>query len=156
MSDSFDQFPPFKSALIADFEFRPQRYEVWQNGQKVESGKTTSTIQADVRGRLNQGAADILINAEPAVSIIHMRKNSVYDICITAGDRLQLLTIPKEENQNECVGLAMCRTNLGATRDKKDFAADEPYCCNLFLKNGRIEKITFSLNHPEKLIEYYK
>ena len=55
-----------------------------------------------------------------------MCRKSVYDICIPTGDRLQLPTIPKAENRNECVGSAMCRTNLGDKKDQKDFAADEP------------------------------
>ena len=155
MTDSYDQFPSHKHALIRDFTFQPSRFEVWKDSTKIDSGGVTSPIQANVRGRLNQGAADILVDMAPAESISHIGNSSIYDICITAIDRIQLLTIPEKKNRNESIGLAMCRMVTGATRREKEFDSDEPYCCNMFFKDGFIAKITFSLNHPEKLVEFY-
>ena len=44
---------------------------------------------------------------------------------------------------------------LGPTREQKNFNNNEPYCCNLFIKNEKLKKITFSFSTPEKLIALY-
>lgn len=158
MSEKFDSLPAYKNAMIADFVFRPSRYEVWQDGELIDSGNVDSPLRANVRGKrgqFNKAAADILIDVGPASSIDHICSESSYDICITAGDRVQLITIPEEENENESVGLASSRLMLGSTRKAKTFNKDEPFCCNLFFIDGNIVKVSFSISHPEKLIEFY-
>ena len=49
----------------------------------------------------------------------------------------------------------MFKMTIGATRQSKYFNRNEPYCCNLFIKMGKIAKLTFSFSSPEKLIEFY-
>jgi hypothetical protein len=59
------------------------------------------------------------------------------------------------ETNSENMGISMFKMTIGATRDSKHFERNEPYCCNIFLQNGTIAKITFSFSNPEKLIEFY-
>jgi hypothetical protein len=148
----FDKFEPFKSLQKQDFAFRPTRYEAWKGGKMVESGKTNSIINArvvNVNGdeKMEVTFKDTKLNSELA-------DRNIYDEFVTANDRLQLITIPNETNSQN-MGIQMFKMTIGATRQQKNFNSNEPYCCNLFLLNGKISKVTFSYSSPEKLVEFY-
>lgn len=155
MTESFDTLEPFRRAMITDFVFRPSRYEVWAGGKMTGSGTTHHPITAKVGGEVERGAVDIDINIGDSVPLVNVCRVSNYDICTTTTTRVQLLTIPLEERDTDSVGLAVCRSNMGPTCRNKSFGSDEPFCCNLFFVDGMIAKITFSINHPERLVEFY-
>jgi len=155
MSSEFDKFESGKYIKIRDFSFDPKRYEVWEDGDKIKEGEASGKILSSVRGEKENYSTDILVDIEDAEKIGHVRIQSIYDVCVTSTDRLQMLTIPREKNSVECVGLDMCRNVTGPTRESKEFERNEPYCCNLFLKDGSLSKVTFSINRPEKLVEFY-
>jgi hypothetical protein len=148
----FDKFEPFQGIQKQDFAFQPTRFEIWIGGKMFANGRTNSIIYAKVikiddkekmevicdNGQLNRELAD----------------KNIFDEFITATDRLQLITIPNETN-SENMAIMMFKMNIGATRDSKNFNRNEPYCCSLFMQNGRIAKITFSYSNPEKLLEFY-
>lgn len=149
---TFDKFEPFQSLQKQDFAFRPTRYETWKGGKMIDSGKTRSVINAKVVSidgdeKMEVSFNDTKLNNELA-------NINIYDEFITATDRLQLITIPNETN-SENMGIQMFKMTIGATRHRKNFNSNEPYCCNLFMQNGRIAKVTFSYSSPEKLIEFY-
>lgn len=149
----FDRFEPFQQLQKQNFAFQPTRYEIWKSGQMVDSGKTTSTIKAttieqDGSEKMEVTFNDNNLNAE-------LSPKNVFDEFITSTDRLQLITIPDETN-NENVAIMMFKMTIGATRQRKNFSNGEPFCCNLFLQNGRIAKVTFSYSNPEKLMAFYQ
>jgi hypothetical protein len=148
----FDRFKPFENVQKQKFSFQPTRFETWKDAKMIDSGKTNSLILADV----------IKVDGEEKVKIQFKDQNlndqlaiiNEFDEFITSSDRLQLITIPKETTA-ENTAIMMFRMNLGYTREIKHFNETEPFCCNLFLQDGKIVKITFSFNNPEKLIEFY-
>lgn len=148
----FDKFEPFKILQKQEFAFRPTRFEIWEDGEMVGSGKTNSIITAVVVNINGDEKIEIIFNDS---KLNHQLTNkNIFDEFITAHDRLQLINIPIETN-SENVGIEMFKMLVGATRQKKNFNGNEPYCCNLFLIEGKIAKVTFSFSNPEKLVEFY-
>ena len=148
----FDKFEPFKSLQKQDFAFRPTRYETWKGGKMVDSGKTNSIINARVVNVDGDEKMEVTFNDTKLNS--ELANRNIYDEFVTANDRLQLITIPNETNSQN-MGIQMFKMTIGATRQHKNFNSNEPYCCNLFLLNGKIAKVTFSYSSPEKLVEFY-
>ncbi|MBS1775508.1 MAG: hypothetical protein JSS64_04420 [Bacteroidetes bacterium] len=125
----FDKFEPFQGLQKQDFTFRPTRYETWIGGKMVANGKTNSIISAkavfiDGEEKMEVTFNDAQLNNELAT-------RNIFDEFVTATDRLQLITIPNETN-NENMGIMMFKMTIGATRQSKNFTRNEPYCCNLF------------------------
>ncbi|MCK6641781.1 MAG: hypothetical protein L6Q81_17015 [Bacteroidia bacterium] len=148
----YDKFEPFKSVQKQPFTFTPSRFESWMNGKMVNSGSTHSPIRANViavegQEKVEISISDVNLHGELAPRI-------EFDEFITAHDRLQLVTVPAQTNAN-CVGMAAMQSTIRPTRQQKNFATNEPYCCNLFIQEGSIAKITFSFGSPEKLVEFY-
>ena len=148
----YDSFQPFQVLKKQNFHFQPSRYETWIGGKIVRSGKTRSLITANVigpeyDGKVNVTFMDANLNEELAPI-------NEFDLFLTARDRLQLITIPQTTNST-CVGISMFQTTIGPTSKHKDFERNEPYCCNLFLQEGIIVKVSFSFSNPEKLLEFY-
>lgn len=153
MTENWDRFEPFKGLQKQEFTFQPCRYETWMGGKMVGSGKATARIHASV---LNQdGEEKMLVNFNEVNLKNEIVSEIIFDEFITATDRLQLITIPQVTN-GENTAIAMFKMMVGATRNHKNFTQKEPYCCNIFLRNGVISKITFSFSFPEKLIELYQ
>lgn len=136
-----------------EFGFQPTRYEDWMGGQMVASGPTRSPIfarkkQLDGEERIEIGFNDPTLGGKLAAT-------NVFDVFVTGKDRLQLVTIPAEPEAG-VAAVSMFQQLVGITRPYKAFGANEPYCCNLFLKEGRIDKLTFSFSNPERLLEFYQ
>jgi len=148
----FDNFEPFLRVEKQDFDFQATRYETWMKGQMIGSGSTTAVISARVVSENGEDKMAILFDT-PSLNKELSQKN-IFDEFVTSKDRLQLITIPDQTNV-ENMGIMMFKMNLGATRQHKEFNNNEPYCCNLFLQNGVISKVTFSYSNPEKLVEFY-
>lgn len=150
MFDKFDSYKVVK--MKQDMQFIPARYELWQRGQMVNSGRTNTpvtikSISNNEREQYKVSFDDITLEAEITAS-------NIFDIFVTSMDRLQLIIIPNETNSNN-VALQMLKMNLGPTRSSKNFDYDEPFCCNLFFQQGQLVKVTFSFSNPEKLLELY-
>lgn len=148
----FDKFEPFLRLNKQDFIFVPNRYEIWMKGQMIGNGNTTSEITAKVS--LFDGDEKMEILFDSALLNKELATKNIFDEFITSSDRLQLITIPENTNV-ENMGITMFKSEIGATRNQKSFNYNEPYCCNVFLQNGAIVKITFSYSNPEKLVEFY-
>lgn len=148
----FDKFEAFQGVQKQDFAFRPTRYETWIGGKMVANGKITSIISA--RAITLDGAEKMEVTFNHPQLNTELASKNIFDEFVTSSDRLQLITIPNETN-TENMGINMFKMTIGATRQSKNFNRNEPYCCNLFMQNGAIAKITFSYSSPEKLIEFY-
>jgi hypothetical protein len=148
----FDKYQPFQELQKKDFTFQSSRYETWVGGKMISSGATHSLINAKV---IKANSSDLIeVTFIDTVLNNELASKNVFDKFVTATDRLQLITIPEETNV-ENVAIMMFKMTIGATRNKKDFNKNEPFCCNLFTQDGVIVKITFSFSSPEKLIEFY-
>jgi hypothetical protein len=148
----YDKFESFQSLQKQEFAFHPTRYETWKGGKMIKSGKTNSII--NVKVVLVEGVEKMEVSFNDSNLNNELANKNIYDEFITAHDRLQLITIPNETNSQN-MGIQMFKMTIGATRQQKNFNNNEPYCCNLFLIQNKIAKVTFSYSSPEKLIEFY-
>lgn len=148
----FDTFEPFQLVQKRNFAFKPNRFEIWENGNMTSSGRTEFPIVAKVFTETNSEKMEVTIGDLKLHNDIC--SNNVFDEFVTSKDRLQLIIVP-EQTKPDCMGIMGFRMILGATRAEKYFNRNEPYCCNLFLQKGIISKITFSFSNPERLIEFY-
>ncbi len=148
----FDQFEPFQKVSKQNFAFQPSRFETWVGGKMLSSGRTNAIIYANVVQQEGSEKIELIFN-DQALNTELSHKN-IFDEFVTATDRLQLIVIPEETNA-ENTAIMMFKMLIGATRHRKNFTKSEPFCCNLFLQNGTIAKVTFSFSNPEKLLEFY-
>ena len=152
LAENWDRFEPFNRIEKKDFSFRPSRFEVWSEGQMISNGKAFSPVIGSVREK--NGLILMVISYYETGLLNEILEEVFFDEFISSTDRLKLMTIPTE-TYTENMGLLTLRITYGPTRLQKDFYPKEPYCCNLFLQNGLISKISFSFSFPEKLIELY-
>ncbi len=148
----FDSFEPFLKLTKTSFSFQASRYEGWKGGQIFRQGKSNAIISATVIGENGEERVAVDISDHKLFDII--ANINVFDEFITSRDRLQLIVIPIETNSSN-VAIELFKMNIGATRQVKHFAKNEPFCCNIFLMNRSIAKITFSFSNPEMLLEFY-
>lgn len=149
----WDSFEPFQKLDIQNFSFRASRFEIWKGGQKINHGETTGVLVAKKTDTLTGTKASILFDDQSLFS--ELSQENEFDIFITSTDRLQLVKVPSSGNGDGNMGIMMFKMNIGETRGNTDFKSNEPYCCNLFLQEGQISKVTFSFSSPDKLIEFY-
>jgi len=148
----FDKFEPLQILKKMEFTFNPSRYEVWIGGQMIKNGRTNSILAANIIKI--DSKEKIEINFVDDNLIYELSTKNIFDEFVSAKDRLQLIIVPAITN-NENIGIIGFRNIYGSTCEKKFFNRNEPYCCNLFLQNGYIAKVTFSYSNPEKLLELY-
>jgi hypothetical protein len=153
MIENWDRFEPFKRVQKQNFSFQPSRFEIWKVGKMIDSGKVSALWTTKVF--VQNGAEKMVVNFNEINLKYEISSELYFDEFVTGNDRLQLITIPNETN-SENMAIMMFKMTIGATRQQKNFSSIEPYCCNLFLNNGVILKITFSFSNPEKLIELYQ
>lgn len=148
----FDNFEPFREVQKQKFLFFAKRYEIWVGGNLIKSGFSDESIKCEVEN-INDSEKMVVSYHNNSLQSEISEKNE-FDWFITGKDRLQLVTIPEITN-SENMGIMSFQMVLGSSRKQKNFKSNEPYCCNLFLKDGTIAKISFSFSNPEKLIEFY-
>lgn len=149
----WDSFEPFQKLNIQEFNFKPNRYEIWKDGKKIDFGNTNQIIT----NREKQTANGTVSVVNFADSNLHseLTSENEFDVFITSNDRLQLVKVPSSGNGDNNMGISMFKMTVGETRNHTDFNSNEPYCCNLFLQEGQITKITFTFSSPDKMIEFY-
>lgn len=152
VEENWDLFEPFNRIEKQDFSFQPSRFEVWSAGQMIGSGEAFSPLIGSVIEK--NGSTLMAISYYETALLDEILEEVFFDEFISSSDRLKLMTIPTE-TYTENLGLLTLRIAHGPTRLQKNFFPKEPYCCNLFFKNGVISKISFSFSYPEKLIELY-
>lgn len=149
----FDKFESFhKLDKTKSFTFTPNRFEIWFEGKMVDSGLTKLPIY--FVPVVEEGNNKIRVTVFDPKILEQMQEKPVFDEFISGSDRLQLVTLPLKTNSG-CMGISMLKMAIGPTRNSKEFGRNEPYCCNLFLVNDKITKITFVFSNPERMIELY-
>lgn len=153
MTEKWDRFQAFQKVKKLKFVFKPSRFEIWMGGKMIENGNVSNQLMAS---NIKIGDEEKMVVHFDEPNLYHeIAPEQVFDEFITANDRLQLLIIPNETN-SENMALVMFKAVIGPTRKEKNFSNTEAFCCNLFLKNQIISKITFSFSNPEKLVELYQ
>jgi hypothetical protein len=149
----FDTFQGHQFLKKFPFSFQPSRFEIWENGEMVKKGNTSSKVKADIKQTFGDSEVVSLNISDPAL-FNDISNSNTFDTVFTLHDRIILATIPEPSNKDN-VGIMSLRATTGITRKGKVFNSNEPFCCSLFLTDKRISKVTFSFSNPEKLIEFY-
>lgn len=152
IESEYDRFKSLKKISKQNFSFAPKRYEVWENGELEESGGTNHNLVASIVyvDNMELVRLDILDH-----TLYHdIFETQFFDDFISQHDRLQLITIPRQTNI-ESNFLSTYMSINGSTRDKKIFNKTDSYCCNIFLKRGKIVKMSFMLANPDRVLEFY-
>jgi len=154
----YDKFEAMQVLAFFPFRFTGNRYKIWKKGDSVDSGENEETIIAEVT---HDDIFDENLSVKITTPVIYenskfeniLKPEFIFKVIITSTDRLILATIPNISNQ-DCLGLRTFRNTLGVNTDKY-LDEHEPYGCSLFLIDGEIVKIAFTINSPETLIEFY-
>ena len=148
----YDDFEPLQIYTKTNFSFNTSKYELWIGGKLIDSGNIETLIEAIVINE--EGLEKVKVIFSDPILHNELSSENVFDIFISINDRLQLLIIPENTNVNIPAFVAY-KLSIGTTRIEKNFARNEPYCCNLFFVKGHLVKVTFSFSNPEKLLEFY-
>jgi hypothetical protein len=121
---------------------------VWRDGEIIwdDEGDYVINFFPD---ELNE--SKMIVQMDEAIEEMHQKVD--YDLFITSVDRLQMLIIPEKPNRLN-PGIDIFKSYFGPTRKYFDFDELSPFCCNVFLINNFIVKVTFSFSNPLSLIEF--
>lgn len=144
----FDKYDDITELEPQPFVFKPYRYELWQDKKIIQSGSTNALIEATVKN------GKIYVEIDDSTLFSILKSQTEFDKFVMATDRLRFINIPLNPTVN-CAGIKALTMLYGPTRLEKDFVSNEPYCCNIFLFNKRLVKLTFSYSNPVRLLEFY-
>lgn len=134
MANNWDKFPSNIGEMLGlierkSFKFNYKRFEVWQGGACNYSGNSTGQIIAKVvNGHLNVTIDDVMINN-------HIIKHFSFGEISTNNDRI------------------MWSKDIFNSSDKVE--RNNPDISSLFLKQGLLTKVTFTIHDPNTLVEFY-
>ncbi len=149
---NWDRFEPFQSYDLNEHTFYPNLFEVWTNSTLIRKENFFSSIEIKIKALPNEKNFQVLFSDKTVENEIFTKVS--FDRIITTLDSVRLLTIPNETYTENGI-LINYRSLYGITRNHhKDFLPKEPYCCDLYFRNGQLEKVTFSFSRPEKLVEF--
>jgi hypothetical protein len=110
------------------FDFRCDRYEIWHEGQRVASSYTYNALSATLsEGKLYVSSQDSSINQIMAQSFSFREISTNKDRILWSNDLL----------------------------GNKEFKEGFPKICSLFYKDGKLVKVTFTIQNPHVLVELY-
>lgn len=135
MNEKWDVYPSNileSGGLITrySFIFRYSRFEVWKNGSCVNSGSSENSIFAELSGK----TLNITLNDRNLDNYI-INNFSFFEISHSM-DRV----LWSKDMKNDGIKLTELKN---------------PDFCSLFYKNGKLNKVTFTIRNPNSLIEFY-
>jgi hypothetical protein len=144
----YDTFEPYQEFEPLEFNFQANNYEVWSNGELIKKGNSNITFisKNSVIQNMNK---TIVVTNDTLNNII--KKDNVFDKIISSNDRLVMLTLP-ENNNNEKI--QMLSQIYGTTRPTYLLENNEAYSCSVFFKNNNISKLSFNF-YGGDLLEVY-
>lgn len=140
----FDNWPVFQDFSFKEFYFPVDRYEEWEAGRIVASGKVHFNIRFKYNstGILNQKVCiDVQLEDNPMSTRIISTVQ--FDRATTNGDRI-LFYVAAEQTNVQNTALTMLSSLLGFTRDYKYYNSNEPIFVSVFTVNHNVAKVSFS------------
>ena len=153
----YDEFTGRHIVSIGAFQFVSSRYEVWSGGKMISSDEDESVLSyaTDASKFPTENGIEISVSSNLDESII--AKKIFFDVGYTNKDRILFAIIPSQSNCDHIDSFKSFVINAPFhTRHEKKFNSNEPHACSIFLKNGSIDKITFSTALSRILLEFYK
>jgi len=149
----FDEWPAMQDFTFQEFSFRAHRYEMWEAGRMVRSGKAQLNAFYKCNGGVyNRTSIDINLSGNPLPEIL--LSDIRYDRGICLPDRIMFYTTAKNVNVRNTT-LVMLASNVGYTREDKVYKDNEPVVASVFTINQNVVKISFTLANPDRLIEFF-
>ncbi len=145
----YDTFEPFEKFEANEFDFYPSNVEIYVNGNKVINFFGLN-LHIMCRVKEVQGV-DRMIVVFPENLKDHLA-NTLFDTLISSNDRLVMLSLPQYGNDEKISTLSKL---YGTTRPAYTFKPNEPYSCSVFLKNGKISKLSFNIYGKNKTVDLY-
>jgi hypothetical protein len=137
---------------LKDSIFFPNQFEVWAKSKLLRKENFFSSIEIRIKAANNEKIFQVLFSDKTIEDEIY--NEVTFEVIITSLYSVRLLTIPKE-TYTENDTLINYRSLYGITREHKDFLPNEPFCCDLYFRNGQLEKMAFLFSRPEKLMEFF-
>lgn len=153
----YDKFNESILVNLGKVNFNSSRYEIWSGGKLIKSGNANTSILINTLSDENPKLNGVEITVNSLISNEILASKVFFDIGYTSLDRIRYAIIPNSSNCQGDVGFDSFLAYSGIrTREHKDFNKNEPYAAGLFLINGVLDKITFSVSLSRVLIEFYK
>lgn len=150
-----DRWPSFQIFTFREFTFSVERYKEYVCGCLVNAGYISCDVnfkQHNNGDYFQGGRISVQIKGNPLTDRI--LSSFEFDTCVTMGDRLMMYIAARQANVNE-PSLLMMASLLGLTRERKEYATNEPTVCNVFTTNQQIVRVAFKFANPDRLIELY-
>jgi len=150
---SYDRHPQGEDMEMFDFSFDFSKYQLWQGGKIISKDDFEGSILADVVNTNNEHNTKITIKNNNIPFII--ASEIMFEVLRSGTDRMQLIHIPlldllepdefkPKELGHNIIDVAMAMP----------YPNNQPFCCNIFTKDSKIVKITFSYVGPQRLLEF--
>ena len=149
-----DQLTPFQVFMLERLDFSPNKYEIYQGGQLIDSGHTSMSISVRAIDKTMVTNDNIVVNIMNNNLSYILDSSSSYDMVMTLHDRFIALILPQQSNINDIM-FQTFPMMVQYTRSYKRFADKEPLCMSMFTNNGNVEKMSFKVYSPETLIELF-
>ncbi len=142
---------------LGQVNFRSSRYEIWSGGKLIKSDSIPTSILINTLSSESPTLDGIEFVINSFLNETILARKLFFDIGYTSVDRVRYAIIPNRSNCSGDVGYDSFIANSPIrTREHKVFNKNEPYTSGLFLVNGVLDKITFSVSLSRVLIEFYK
>ncbi len=152
----YDKYSERQFVNIGNETLISTRFEIWSNGQLIESQKVRSIITFETITTKSPSENSILVAINSAVDQKYLAKNFSFDVAYTNGDRILLGIIANQSNYHTTNTYAVFVGSAPFyTRPFKEFAFNEPFAGSIYLINDYPAKITFSTLGTKCLIEFY-
>jgi len=154
----YDIREPYKITRKAlSFCFNPNRYEIWKDNILVDKGIVNGVVECKPSLTSKAKSEVTFFNFPKSLKI---KKKLLLDMTFTCGDRIYLVTIPRNNNINDFEEFQIFKSNLPSdfpieTRESGFFTENEPYECSIFTINNKITKISFLFGNNPRLISLY-
>ena len=153
----YDKFSEVRLVNLGGVNFKSSRYEIWSGGKLIKSDSTPTSININTLNSESPAQDGIEFMIDSFLNEAILARKTYFDIGYTSIDRIRYAIIPNRSNCEGDVGYDSFIINSPIrTRENKIFNKNEPYAAGLFLVNGILDKVTFSVSLSRVLIEFYR
>ncbi len=162
--ENFDTFRDSFRVDLNNFSFKSNRFELWRNQQLFDSGDSPTSILARTYSRLDSNFKKLEVTISNPKANFYIPVQNEFYTGMTLQNRVALLNLPKLSSFDS-EELGMFRTlsslyNVQADVPRIEIPEklneNQAFACSIFLIKGNIAKVTFSINSPRGLLEFYK
>jgi hypothetical protein len=156
-NNGYDSFSDMSQINIGEFNFNSNKVEVWENGVSIYKNKLSTNIKFSILGNNL-----ISINIENTNLFPFINNTFKFYTQISISSRLMLLNIPLDNsydnnslaNTRNLLRMLSWQNNDPVNHFENILNENQPYCCSLFYKSNKLNRVGFTTNSPLRLIEF--